>query len=61
MMSPGRLANRRIGLVAGAASLLVLLGVYCLAHLAGSGARADTGGSDPSPSRCSVRPMGAPS
>ncbi len=48
-MSPSRLANRRIGLVAGGASLVVLLGVYCLAYLAGSGARADTGGSDPQP------------
>jgi hypothetical protein len=48
-MSSGRLASRRNGLVAGAVSLLVLLGVYCLAHLAGSGARADTGGSDPQP------------
>ncbi len=48
MMSSGRLANRRIGLVAGV-MLLLVLGVYCLAHLAGSGARADTSGSDPQP------------
>jgi hypothetical protein len=49
MMSSGRLANRRIGLVAGTVLLFVLLAVYCLARLAGSGARADTGGSDPQP------------
>jgi hypothetical protein len=47
-MSSERLVRRRIGAVAGMA-LLALLGVSCLAHLVGSGARADTGGSDPQP------------
>ncbi len=47
-MSSRCFASRRIGAVAGVA-LLALLGVYCLAHLVGSGARADTGGGDPQP------------
>jgi hypothetical protein len=45
-MSSRRLARRRIGAVAGVA-LLAPLCVYCLGHLVDSGARADTGGSDP--------------
>lgn len=47
-MSTGRFVRRRIGAVVGVA-LLALLGVYSLGRLAGSGARADTGGSDPQP------------
>lgn len=47
-MTSRRFVARRIGAVAGMA-LLALLGVYCEAHLAGGGARADTGGSDPQP------------
>ncbi|HEY2282354.1 MAG TPA: hypothetical protein VGH60_02250 [Solirubrobacteraceae bacterium] len=47
-MSSEGLVGRRIGAVAGMA-LLALLGLYCLAHLVGSGARADTGGNDPQP------------
>ena len=47
-MRPAHAVDRRIGALAGMA-LLVLLGVaYCL-HLAVSGARADTPGSDPQP------------
>jgi hypothetical protein len=46
-MSPGRVFNRRIGAVAGL-TLLALLGAH-YAHLTGSGARADTPGSDPQP------------
>jgi hypothetical protein len=41
-------SKRRIGAVA-AVMLLALLGVYCLARLSGSGARADTGANDPQP------------
>ncbi len=44
-MSSRSTFNRRIGPVAGIA-LFALLGAYCV-HLAGSRARADTGGSDP--------------
>jgi hypothetical protein len=47
-MSSERLVRRRVGAVVGVA-LLALLGVYCLAHLVGSGARADTGGGDSQP------------
>ncbi len=47
-MSSRRLAHRRIGAVAGVA-LIALLGVDFLAHLIGSGARADTGSGDPQP------------
>ena len=47
-MTSRRFVGRRIGAVAGVA-LLALLSVYCEARLAGGGARADTGGSDPQP------------
>jgi hypothetical protein len=47
-MSNRRFFRRRISALAGVA-LLAPLGIYSLGHLAGSGARADTGGSDPQP------------
>jgi hypothetical protein len=47
-MSSRPVVHRRVGAVA-VVALLALLGVWCEAHLAGSGARADTGGSDPQP------------
>ncbi len=46
-MTARRVVNRRSGAFAGLI-LLALLGVHCL-HLTGSGARADTAGSDPQP------------
>ena len=47
-MSSRLVVHRRVGAVA-AVALLALLGLWCEAHLAGGGARADTGGSDPQP------------
>ncbi len=47
-MRSGCILDRRIAVVA-AVTLLALIGVCCVAHMAGSGARADTGGSDPQP------------